>query len=103
MAAKNRLTVSLKRQPAFTATRVTIGKDKLVYVLVADKRLSYEEGKSRIAYIGTTKNGASRVASSVAYRAQEILELHGVRSISARIITCKPRQGVETWRKLAGC
>lgn len=100
MANRRRLTVSLKRDPALTATRVTIGREKLVYVLVADKRLEYETGKSRIAYIGTTRNGASRVASSVASRAYEILGIRGVRSFKARVVTCKPRQNVESWRLL---
>ena len=100
MGDKRRLTVSLKRDPAITATRVSIGGEKLVYVLAADKRLEYETGKSRIAYIGTTRNGASRVASSVASRAYEILGIRGVRSFKARIVTCRPRQNVETWRLL---
>jgi hypothetical protein len=72
----------------------------MVYVLVADKRLKYPGGKSRIAYVGTTRKGLSRVARSVAVRADRILGLAGVRSFSARIVTCRPRQRVRTWRKL---
>ena len=100
MTNKRRLTVSLKREPAMTATRVSIAREKLVYVLVADKRLQYELGKSRIAYVGTTRNGAFRVAGSVATRSHDILQIRGVRSLEARIVTCKPRQNVETWKKL---
>lgn len=92
-----RITMSLKKEPALTATRVSIGKSKLVYVLVADKKLKYAKGKSRIAYIGTTKKGVARVAGSVAHRAYDILALHGVKSFTARIITCQPRQNVATW------
>jgi hypothetical protein len=33
-------------------------------------------------------------------RAEDILSLHGVRTFQARIVTCKPRSGVETWKKL---
>jgi hypothetical protein len=95
-----RLKLSLKRDEALRATRVTVGKNKLVYVLVADKRLKYKNGKSRIAYIGTTKKGVARVAQSVAARADDILSLHGVRTFHARIVTCRPRRNVETWRKL---
>src|SRR5438876_573559 len=98
--ASRRLAISLKRDLALQATRVTTGKNKLVYVLVTDKRLRYGKKKSRIAYIGTTKNGVSRIAQSVAARAPAILRLHGVRSFDARIITCKPRQHVKTWFKL---
>ena len=95
-----RLKLSLKRDEALRATRVSIGKNRLVYVLVADKRLKYAKGKSRIAYVGTTTKGVARIAKSVAFRAYDILELHGVRSFGARIITCKRRQNVSTWRKL---
>jgi hypothetical protein len=52
-----RLKLSLKREEAIRVTRVSLGKSKLVYVLVADKPIDYTYGKSRIAYIGTTKKG----------------------------------------------
>jgi len=95
-----RLSLSLKRDEALRATRVSIGRSRLVYVLVADKRLEYPNGRSRIAYIGTTKKGVARIAQSVAFRADKILGLPGVRSFHARIITCKRRQRVSTWKKL---
>jgi hypothetical protein len=90
----------LKRDQAIRVTRVTLGKNKLVYVLIADKPLPYAYGRSRIAYIGTTKKGVGRIAQSVAARTEDILSLHGVRTFHARIVTCKPRRGVETWKKL---
>jgi hypothetical protein len=95
-----RASVSLKRGRAISVTRIAIKGEKLVYVLVADKRLSYNEGRSRIAYIGTTKKGVSRIAQSVATRAKDILNLRGVRSFHARVVTCKPRQRVKTWFRL---
>jgi hypothetical protein len=94
------LHVSLKRGEALHATRLTIGKQKLVYVLIADKRLKYKNGKSRIAYVGTTKKGVARIAQSVATRAEAILVLNGVHEFHARIITCNSRQRVKTWCKL---
>lgn len=96
----DRLRVSLKRDEALRATRVSIGKNKLVYLLIADKRLKYKGGKSRIAYIGTTEKGVARIAQSVAFRADTLLRLRGVRSFHARIVTCSPRRSVETWKKL---
>jgi hypothetical protein len=51
-------------------------------------------------YIGTTKNGANRVAQSAAYWAEPILRGHGVQNFEARIITCRPRQNVKSWVKL---
>jgi len=96
-----RLRLSLKRDEALRATRVSIGKKKkLVYLLIADKRLKYAKGKSRIAYIGTTKKGVDRIAQSVAARAEDILSLHGVRTFHVRVVTCNPRQNVKTWIKL---
>lgn len=44
--------------------RVTVGKDKLVYVILQDKKMQYPEGRSRVVYIGTTKNGGARIATS---------------------------------------
>jgi hypothetical protein len=96
----DRLRISLKRNEAIRTNRVAVGKMKLVYVLVADKRLRYANGRSRIAYIGTTRKGAERIAQSVAARAEAIFKLRGVRSFDARIVTCNPRQNVETWKKL---
>jgi hypothetical protein len=96
----NRIKLSLKRDEALRATRVTAGKMKLVYLLIADKRLNYKSGKSRIAYIGTTKKGVARIAQSAAARADDILSLRGVRTFHARIVTCNPRQNVKTWMKL---
>lgn len=98
--ALRRIKLSLSRDHAMHATRVSIGKSKLVYVLVADKKLKYAEGKSRIAYIGTTKKGTARIAQSVAARADDILGIRGVRSFHARVITCRPRRNVKTWHYL---
>lgn len=95
-----RIKLSLHRDHAMEATRVSIGKLKLVYILVAEKKLKYSKGKSRIAYIGTTKKGTARIAQSVAARAEDILGLWGVRSFHARVVTCKPRKNVKTWHQL---
>lgn len=95
-----RSTVSLKREAAIVARRVILRDEKLVYVLVANKRLQYANGRSRIAYIGTTKNGGARIAQSVATRAKDILGLHGVTEFEARTVSCHARQRVKMWHKL---
>ena len=95
-----RATISLKRQVALVARRVLQDHEKLVYVLVADSKIAYAAGRSRIAYIGTTKNGSFRIAQSVAHRAYDILSMHGVYEFEARILTCRPRKHVQTWVKL---
>ena len=81
-------------------SRVCTGHDKLVYVIQANKRFRYKKGKSRIAYIGSTKNGANRIAPSAANRADLLLNEHGVHELEIRVVTCNPRQKVKTWRKL---
>lgn len=95
-----RLKVSLKPKPALTMRRVALDHERLVYVICADRKLKYPNGYSQIAYIGTTKNGISRVASSAAYRSWDVLWSHGVQSLDVRIVTCRPRQGFKSWLKL---
>jgi hypothetical protein len=96
----HRARVSLKREAALIARRIILRDEKLVYVLVANKKINYDTGRSAIVYIGTTKNGGSRIAASVAGRAKRILSLHGVTEFSARTLACRPRQRVKMWRKL---
>ncbi len=96
----SKLKVKLQDGAALEVGRVSIGQNKLAYVLLANKRLKYLHGSSRVAYIGTTKKGVSRVAASAAYRAEEILDLHGVTRCTARVVTCTPRKSVTTWKKL---
>jgi len=65
-----------------------------------NKKIKYPTGRSRIAYIGTTKKGIERISQSVAARADNVLGIHGVDEFKARVVTCKPRQNVKTWQKL---
>lgn len=95
-----RLRVKLHPGEAMTLTRVSVNEEKLVYVLLAGRKRKYTNGRSRVVYIGTTKRGIQRIASSVASKAGEILAEHGVRELHVRIITCRPRPRVKTWLKL---
>lgn len=96
-----RLNLSLKKEHALELTRIAIGSDKLVYVLLASKKFIYGYGRrSHIAYIGTTRKGAARIAESAAKHAQEVLREHGIKKVTARVVTCAPRQRVKTWLKL---
>lgn len=72
--ANRRLTVSLSRKHAMMVTRMSLGKKKLVYVIQAQKPLKYPWGRSRIAYIGTTKKGIARFAQSAAAKADDVLD-----------------------------
>lgn len=98
--ALRRIKLSLHRGHALELTRVSVGKAKLVYALITDKKIKYDLGKSRIAYIGTTEKGNARIAQSVAARAEDIFDIRGVHAFHARIITCRPRKNVKTWRQL---
>jgi len=95
-----KLTVSLKPKHAMEVTREVRGKKKLVYIIVAKKPLKYHLGRSKIVYIGTTKNGMNRLAQSVAARAPAVLDIRGVREFLVRIMVCAPRSKVKTWEKL---
>lgn len=97
-----RLRVSLKPSPAITMRRVALEHERLVYVICADRKLKYAGGYSQIAYIGTTRNGVTRVASSAAYRSWDVLWARGVQSFDVRIVTCRQRKGIRrgSWHRL---
>ena len=42
----------------------------------------------------------ARIAASAAGKAQALLKTHELKSLSFFVVTCKPRQNVETWSKL---
>ena len=100
MANNKKLTIRTAAKPALVISRPAFSAERLVYVAVANKALKYPHAKSRIAYIGTTKAGAARIASSAAYRAKDLLALHGVTSLSFYVVTCAARQRVKSWHKL---
>ena len=88
-------------EPVLTINRVAFGQgDRFVYVICAKKKFRYPWGKSRIGYIGTTKRGARRVASSAVWKGEHLLSGYGVKHLDVRIIRCHRKQAVETWRKL---
>jgi hypothetical protein len=95
-----RLRISLKRGPAMEVHRIAVSHQKLVYVICANRKIQYPNGRSPVVYIGTTRLGVSRVAASAAYRSEDILWRHGVNSFQVRIVTCDARKGVRTWNKL---
>jgi hypothetical protein len=101
MATKpRRLSVRLRRDEALYVTRAATKSSRLVYVFVCDKKVDYRKDRSRIAYIGMTKNGVWRVAKSIAHRAKKILGTRGIYSFWVRIVTCRAKPGVKSWHKL---
>lgn len=94
------LTVQTTSKPAVTITRTATKASELVYIAVANKAIKYPSGSSKIVYIGTTKNGASRIAASAAAKANQMLGLHGVRNLELYVVTSSSMAKVKTWHKL---
>jgi hypothetical protein len=95
-----KLRVKKHKGIALQVHRLAIKVDKLVYVLLTNKKLKYRYGRCRVAYIGTTKKGARRIMQSAANKAGNLLEQYGIKTLEAHIVTCQQRPGVETWKKL---
>lgn len=69
-----KLSVRLRsRKPAIIIDRGAFQDSKLVYIACANKKFRYPWGRSHIGYIGTTKKGAKRVASSAAFKGESLL------------------------------
>lgn len=95
-----KLSISRSKSFAVAITRRAIRAKKLVYIAKANKPIKYKLGKSHIAYIGTTKEGANRIAESAAKKAREFLIKHGIKKLEFFVITCGARKRIETWKKL---
>src|SRR5579863_9325357 len=95
-----RLFVHLNAKPVMTVSRRVLKKKKVVYLLTAARYVKYRGGKSRIVYIGRTKKGVHRIASSAAGRAVQILLTRGLRELSVCVVSCSSRPGLPTWERL---
>jgi hypothetical protein len=96
------LNVRCSKEPVLTVERSKQWRDRMVYILAANKPYKYASGRrSRIIYIGTTGKGASRPATSAVSKASEAFgELHGVRTIDVHLATCRGRKRMRTWEHL---
>jgi hypothetical protein len=92
--------VHLASKPAMTVYRRILTKDRIVYLLVGKKPFRYRGGKSRIAYIGTSKRGVKRVASSAAHRADEVFSKWGSREMDVFIASSEAKPGLKSWKYL---
>ncbi len=85
---------------ALIVEREAIKADKLVYLAISNRPIKYKNSKSKIAYIGTTKNGIYRIASSAANKS-ELLWNHGIKSLTFHVLYCKRgRQSICAWKAL---
>lgn len=83
-----------------TVKRRATKSRRMVYVICTPRPQRYPAGRSRIIYIGTTGVGVRRVAASMAHKAIDYLARHGVRWLDVYTVTCPPRPGMESWKKL---
>jgi len=98
---KRKVHLSLSKKPVMTIGRGALSTKRLVYILATNKPVKYPRGKSRIVYIGTTKRGARRAASSIAYRAEDALERRGLRTVDTHLLTYRGGRGKHNlWVKL---
>lgn len=98
MAQRPRLKVQDK--PAITITRSAYAATEVVYIAYANRPLRYSHDDSRIAYIGSTKKGAWRIAGSAAWKAEDLVQRHGVHTLEYYVIVA-PRYGTRpTYRSL---
>lgn len=74
--------------------RDALESECMSYIILANRRMQYKNGGSKIIYIGQTMDGIRRVAESTASRT-EIFEQYDVREIKTYIISCEPRQRKE--------
>jgi hypothetical protein len=77
----------------------------MVYLLRADKPQRYENGRSRIIYIGETRKGTKRPAASAASKALKAFgklrgKLRGVKRIDVHPVTFRGRRNVRMWEVL---
>ena len=94
------LKVKRTKKAALSISREALHEERLVYLAVANRRINYKYGRSKIVYIGTTRKGAQTIAQSAAKQAKELLGIHGVRELNFFVVACGPRQGLKTWKKL---
>jgi|SRR5579875_1368121 len=91
-----RMQVHISSDPVMIVDRGVLKKSKLVYVLVVPKGIKYTNGRSKIVYVGMTKRGVSRVASSAAYRSH-VLNEHGIRRFEVYTASCSAKPGSKGW------
>jgi hypothetical protein len=91
---------TIGKRPAMSLHRDILKRNKLVYLVVAPRPIPRRNGKSRIAYIGTTKKGAKRIAPSAAARTEDVFDLRGFRRLDVYIVSCKAKPGKVAWWRI---
>ncbi|MBX7046197.1 MAG: hypothetical protein K1X86_10195 [Ignavibacteria bacterium] len=97
---RNSCTIRASQKAALKIYDGALTTVKAVYIALANKKIKYRFGRSRIAYIGETTVGINRIATSAARRAPYILDKHGINSLEYYIISTTGKQKVKTWEEL---
>src|SRR5712692_333313 len=95
-----KLKITFRPEPVMSISRRAFREKKHVYLACANKKRKYKWGKSRIVYIGSTKVGAARIASSAVWKGADLLFDYGVKLLELHVVACGKIQSVETWKKL---
>jgi hypothetical protein len=86
---------------AMTIKKSRYWRSRMVYILRADRTQKYKKGRSRIVYIGQTRRGTKRPASSAAAKASRAFDkLRGVKCIDVHPVICRGRGAVSMWKIL---
>ena len=84
-----KLAIKYREQAAIIIHKIAFKHKKLVYVTKANKEIKYTLGKSGIAYIGMTKKGAGRIASSAVWKGADLLFEYGIKHLEYHIVLCQ--------------
>jgi hypothetical protein len=92
-------------RPAMSIFKSRYWSRHMVYILRASKRVKYTNGSSHVIYIGETRLGNRRPASSAASKARQAFDvpkrgLRGVRQIDVYPLTFRGKQSVKIWEVL---
>ena len=102
MGKKRMLRVRVSKESVLTVDRSRMWKDRLVYILVANKKFKYKSGRrTHVLYIGTTGKGARRPAVSAVAKAMATFgDRRGVKQIGVYLVNSGSRRNVRSWQKL---
>jgi hypothetical protein len=94
------LNIKASKKSALRITREALKSNNLVYIAKANKKIKYNWGSSKIAYIGETSSGVNRITKSAADRAPEILKQFGFTHLDFYVVQPKLLQKVRAWELL---
>jgi len=92
--------IHIDSKVAMTVHRRILRKNRIVYLLAGKNSFKYKGGRSHVAYVGSSKYGAWRIAASFPDRAEEIFSRWGSKEMQVFIASCEGRPGLQSWKYL---